>query len=150
MTNANADTAFLQELKDNRLSTALEMSRVHRVNTGKTSLAMFEDGKLSARTEFPLQSSTGTMGANCTYAEWLAHFYADKGLWSYSDISPIENKTLRVALTVKKDGAAESFSNAIKADAESKPPKIDVFFVVAAAGSGGIETEENDDDFPPP
>lgn len=145
--NANADRVFLQEPKDTRLSTTLEMSRVHRINSGKSSVTMFEDGRISARTEFPIESTTGTMGSNCTYAEWLAHFYADKGLWSYDELVPIEDHTLRIALTVKKDGAASSFKSAFKADADAKPPKIDVFFYAESSGSGGKDVE--DDELPP-
>lgn len=139
----NADTVFLQEPEGPHASSILEMSRAHRINSGKTSLTLLEDGVLSAKTEFPLESSTGTLGANCTYGEHLAHFYADKGLWSYSDIAPVECGTQRIALTVLKDGAASSFKSAFKADADAKPPLIDVFFYAEGSG-GGSKSSSNE------
>lgn len=145
---SNADKVFLQESDAERLSSTLEMSRAHRINSGSASVTVLENGCISARTEFPLESATGTVGANCTYAEHLAHFYADKGLWSYSDIEPVENTMLRSGLTVKKDGAASEFKSAFKADADAVPPKIDVFFYAEASGSSS-ESKEEDEDAPP-
>lgn len=112
-------------------------------------MSLFENGCISARTSFPIESTSGTLGANCSYGEYLAHFYADKGLWSYSDIVPVEDKTLRLGIAVSKAGSASSFLASFQADADAVPPAIDVFFYVHKSGAGAKVEQEDEEELPP-